>query len=92
MYPLVATTGPEAAVFIGLIVAVIILISGAMAIFVDLRKTRMAAGQEDELRQLVRRYEHLAENSLDAQQRTATDVSELRTRTSAIEQILRTVE
>lgn len=92
MHPLVATTGPEAAVFIGLIVAAIILISGAMAVFVDLRKTKMMAGQEDELRQLVRRYEHLAENSLDAQQRTATDLSELRTRTTAIEQILRTVE
>ena len=92
MDPLVATTGPEAAVFIGLLVAAIILISGAMAIFVDLRKTRMVAGQEDELRQLIRRYEHLAENTLDAQQRTATDLSELRTRTSAIEQILRTVE
>lgn len=92
MDPLVATTGPEAAVFIGLIVAAIFLIGGAMAAFVDLRKTRMMAGQEDELRQLIRRYEHLAETSLDAQQRTATDLSELRTRTSAIEQILRTVE
>lgn len=92
MDPLVATTGPEAAVFIGMIVFAIILISGAMAIFVDLRKTRMVAGQEDEMRQLIRRYEHLAENSLDSQQRTATDLSELRTRTTAIEQILRTVE
>ena len=92
MDPLVATTGPEAAVFIGLLVAAIFLIGGALAAFVDLRKTRMVAGQEDELRQLVRRYEHLAENSLDAQQRTAADLSELRTRTSAIEQILRTVE
>ena len=92
MDPLVATTGPEAAVFIGLVVAAIFLIGGALAAFVDLRKTRMVAGQEDELRQLIRRYEHLAENSLDAQQRTAADLSELRTRTTAIEQILRTVE
>jgi len=92
MDPLVVITGPEAAVFIALILAAIILISGVMAIFVDLRKTRMVSGQEDELRQLVRRYEHLAENTLDAQQRTATDLSELRTRTAAIEQILRTVE
>lgn len=92
MDPQLATTGPEAAVFIALIVAVIVIISGAMAAFLDLRKTRMLAGQEDELRQLIRRYEHLAENSLDTQQRTATDLSELRTRTTAIEQILRTVE
>jgi hypothetical protein len=92
MDPLLATTGPEAAVYIALIVAVLVIISGALAAFLDLRKTRMLAGQEDELRQLILRYEHLAENSLDAQQRTATDLSELRTRTTAIEQILRTVE
>jgi hypothetical protein len=92
MDPLLATTGPEAAVYIALIVAVLVLISAALAAFLDLRKTRMVAEQEDELRQVIRRYEHLAENSLDAQQRTATDLSELRTRTTAIEQILRTVE
>lgn len=92
MQPIVAISGPEAAVFIGMILAFIVLVGGALASFVDLRKARMAAGQEDELRQLIRRYEHLAENTLDAQQRTATDVAELRTRTSAIEQILRTVE
>jgi hypothetical protein len=49
-------------------------------------------GPEDDLRQLVRRYEHLAENTLDARQRVAADVSELRSRTTSIEQILRTVE
>ena len=58
----------------------------------ELRKTKIVAGQEDDLRQLVRRYEHLAENALDAQQRVAADVSELRSRTASIEQILRTVE
>ncbi|MDF2738729.1 MAG: putative rane protein [Actinomycetia bacterium] len=63
-----------------------------MASFVELRKTRMVAGQEDDLRQLVRRYEHLAESTLDAQQRVAADVSELRSRATSIEQILRTVE
>jgi hypothetical protein len=59
---------------------------------VELRKTKLVAGQEDDLRQLVRRYEHFAENTLDAQQRVAADVSELRSRTTSIEQILRTVE
>jgi hypothetical protein len=63
-----------------------------MASFVELRKTRMVARQEDDLRQLVRRYEHLAESTLDAQQRVAADVSELRSRATSIEQILRTVE
>jgi hypothetical protein len=85
-------TWPDAAAFLGILLAVTVLIGAAMAAFVELRKTRMAAGQQDDLRQLVRRYEHLAENSLDAQQRVAADVSELRSRTASIEQILRTVE
>jgi hypothetical protein len=85
-------TWPDAAALLGILLAVTVLIGGAMAAFVELRKTKLAAGQEDDLRQLVRRYEHLAENALDAQQRVAADVSELRSRTASIEQILRTVE
>ena len=85
-------TWPEAVAFLGIAFILIVLIGGAMAVFVDLRKTKIVAGQEEELRQLVSRYERLAENSLDAQQRVAADVSELRSRTTAIEQILRTVE
>jgi hypothetical protein len=85
-------TWPDAAAFLGILLAVTVLIGGAMAAFVELRKTKIAAGQEDDLRQLVRRYEHFAENALDAQQRVAADVSELRSRTASIEQILRTVE
>jgi hypothetical protein len=85
-------TWPDAAAFLGILLAVTVLIGGAMAAFVELRKTKLVAGQEDDLRQLVRRYEHFAENALDAQQRVAADVSELRSRTTSIEQILRTVE
>ena len=85
-------TGPEAAALIGLMLAVLLLIGGAMATWLELRKTKIAAGQEDALRQLISRYEQLAENTLDAQQRVAADVSELRSRTASIEQILRTVE
>jgi hypothetical protein len=85
-------TWPDAAAFLGILLAATVLIGGAMAAFVELRKTKIVAGQEDDLRQLVRRYEHFAENSLDAQQRVAADVSELRSRTTSIEQILRTVE
>jgi hypothetical protein len=85
-------TWPEAAALIGILVALVVLIGGALAAFVQLRKTKIVAGQEDGLRQLVRRYEHLAENTLDAQQRVAADVSELRSRTASIEQVLRTVE
>ena len=72
-------------------VAAIMLVAG-MYFAYGLRKAQIKAGQEDGLRQLVTRYEQLAENTLDAQQRTAADVSELRTRTAAIEQLLRTVE
>jgi hypothetical protein len=85
-------TWPDAAAFLGILLAVTVLIGGAMAAFVELRKPKIVAGQEDDLRQLVRRYEHFAENALDAQQRVAADVSELRSRTASIEQILRTVE
>jgi ABC-type phosphate transport system auxiliary subunit len=68
------------------------LIIAVMATLHEFRKTRVLADQEEAMRQLVRRYEQLAENSLDAQQRIAADLSELRSRTSSIEQILRTVE
>jgi ABC-type phosphate transport system auxiliary subunit len=80
------------AAFIGILVAAVLLIGGAMATFLEFRKTKIMAGQEDALRQLVSRYEQLAEDTLDAQQRVAADVSELRSRTASIEQILRTVE
>ena len=85
-------TGPEVAAFIGILAAAVLLIYGAIAAFLEFRKTKILAGQEDALRQLVGRYEQLAENTLDAQQRVAVDVSELRSRTASIEQILRTVE
>ncbi|WP_220448532.1 hypothetical protein [Nonomuraea mesophila] len=58
----------------------------------DSRKAQAAADQADDLRRLVRRFEQLAETTLDAQQRTAADLAELRARTASIEQILRTVE
>jgi hypothetical protein len=83
---------PDAAALLGILLAVTVLIGGAMAAFVELRKTKLVAGHEDDLRQLVRRYEHFAENALDTQQRMAADVAELRSRTASIEQILRTVE
>lgn len=86
------TTWPEAAIILGSMLVVIILIGGAFSAYLDIRKAKLVSQQEDSLRQLVHRYEQLAENSLDAQQRTAADVAELRSRAAAIEQILRTVE
>lgn len=85
-------TWPYAIVILGGMIVVIILIGGGFSTYLDLRKAKIVAEQEDSLRQLVRRYEQLAENTLDAQQRIAADAAELRTRTAAIEQILRTVE
>jgi hypothetical protein len=85
-------TWPYAIVILGGMVVVIILIGGAFSTYLDLRKAKIVAQQEDSLRQLVNRYEQLAENTLDAQQRMAADLSELRTRAAAVEQILRTVE
>jgi hypothetical protein len=83
---------PDAVAVLGILLAVTVLIGGAMAAFVELRKTKIVAGHQDDLRQLVRRYEYFAENALDTQQRVAADVAELRSRTASIEQILRTVE
>jgi hypothetical protein len=56
------------------------------------RKGSFDVSQAEEMRQLVQRYEQLAEKTLDAQQRAAVDVAELRVRLASIEQILRTVE
>lgn len=84
--------GPEVAIAIALLAAIVLLIGGAAATWLEFRKTKIDTAQADAMRQLVTRYEQLAENTLDAQQRTAADVAELRSRTSAIEQILRTVE
>lgn len=85
-------TWPGAILILGLSLLAIGSISGVWSFFYELRKTKLLAGQEDALRQLVRRYEQLAETTLDAQQRVAADMSEIRSRTSSIEQILRTVE
>jgi hypothetical protein len=85
-------TWPNAIIILGAMIVVIILIGGAFSTYLDLRKAHLVSGQEEGLRQLVQRYEQLAEKTLDAQQRIAADLSELRTRTTAIEQILRTVE
>ena len=86
------TIWPEAVIFLGVLLATLFLIGVAVSGFLEFRKTKLLAAREDNLRQLVTRYEQLAETTLDAQQRVAADVSELRSRTTSIEQILRTVE
>jgi flagellar basal body-associated protein FliL len=86
------TTWPEAILILGIVLAVLLLIGGAAATVLESRKMKLAAQQDADLRQLVSRYEQLTEKTLDAQQRSAADVSELRSRTASIEQILRTVD
>jgi len=85
-------TWPETILILGSMVAALFVIGVAVAGFLEFRKQRIDTGREEALRQLVGRYEQLAENTLDAQQRVAADVAELRARTAAVEQILRTVE
>lgn len=83
---------PEVIFYLGILFLATVLIAFVIAAISEGRRRKSMAGQADDLRQLVRRFEQLAENSLDAQQRVAADVAELRTRTASIEQILRTVE
>jgi hypothetical protein len=85
-------TWPETIFILGSMLFGLFLLGGTAATVLEFRKNRIAAQQDEDLRQLVKRYEQLAENTLDAQQRVAADVSELRSRTVAIEQILKTVE
>jgi len=77
---------------LGLVFFAVAVLGFGLATFVEFRKTKIVAQQEDALRQLVHRYEQLGENTLDAQQRVAADVAEMRARMVSIEQILRTVE
>ncbi|MFC4116669.1 hypothetical protein [Nonomuraea zeae] len=86
------TTWPGTVLILGLSLLALILLIGSAATVLEFRKLKVAAAVQEDLRQLVRRYEQLAENTMDAQHRIANDVSELRTRATSIEQILRTVD
>ena len=86
------TSWPEAIFYLGVLVLAAALIGFVLLVVFESRKMRSAAGQADDLRRLVQRYEQLAENSLDSQQRAAADLAELRTRATAIEQLLRSVD
>ncbi|MEV4806871.1 hypothetical protein AB0K18_43325 [Nonomuraea sp. NPDC049421] len=87
-----ALSWPEVIFYLGVLVLVTFLISVVVVGSFDARKARHQADQAEELRRLVQRYEQLAEKTMDAQQRTAADLAELRSRAASIEQILRTVE
>lgn len=83
---------PDVILILGLLLFATFVLAGATAAVFEVRKTRILANQEGDLRQLVSRYEQLAEKTMDAQQRIATDVSELQNRTVSIEKILKSVE
>jgi hypothetical protein len=85
-------TWPEVFAFFVLVILFISVLGIVVSGFIEFRKQKIAEGQLQEMRQLVSRYEQLSEKTLDAQQRTAADVAELRSRTASIEQILRTVD
>lgn len=86
------TTWPGTVLILGLSLLALFLLIGIAATVLEYLKLKMSATVQEDLRQLVRRYEQLSENTVDAQQRTSTDLSELRARAASIEQILRTVE
>ena len=75
--------------FLALVTVLVVVLVRAVA---DYRKAKMIAGNEQQYRTLVQRYEQLAETTLDAQQRACTELVELRTRVAGVEQVLRTVE
>jgi hypothetical protein len=83
---------PEVIFLLGVSAFATFLIFIVISALFGARRTRSSAAVADDLRQLVHRFEQLAENTLDAQQRVAADVAELRSRTASIEQILRTVD
>ncbi|WP_329088285.1 MULTISPECIES: hypothetical protein [unclassified Streptosporangium] len=86
------TTWPGTVLILGLSLLALILLIGTAATVLEFRKLKISATVQEDLRQLVRRYEQLAETTMDAQQRMSNDLSELRARAASIEQILRTVE
>jgi len=86
------STWPGAVLALGVLALIVFLIVVVIATVMEFLKLRSERSQKDALQQLVERYEKLASGTLDAQQRFANDVSELRARTSSIEQILRSVE
>ena len=85
-------TWPQVILILGLGLIFFMVFIGILSTVVDYRKVRVGADQVEERRKLAQLYEQLAEKTLDAQQRTAVDVAELRSRAASIEQILRTVD
>jgi hypothetical protein len=86
------STWPGAILALGALALFVFVFAVIVASVLEFLKMRQKRAQMDEVQQLVQRYEQLASTTLDAQQRFAADISELRVRTTSIEQILRSVE
>ncbi|GIM87522.1 hypothetical protein Sar04_42580 [Salinispora arenicola] len=85
-------TWPTAVFLLVVVIVAAFLVAMVIVGLFESRKEKQATIRADDLRQLVHRFEQLTENTLDAQQRTAGDLAELRARTASIEQLLRSVE
>jgi hypothetical protein len=85
-------TWPSAVFAVGVLFLTLVFVMFLINSFLESRKSKLDAERADGLRQLVRRYEQLSENTLDVQQRTAADLADLRTRTASVEHLLRTVD
>lgn len=83
---------PQVILVLGVLFLLLAVVGGAVSFGFESRKLSITSARVEEMRQLVDRYEQLVAKTLEAEQRTATDVAELRARTASIEQILRTVE
>ncbi len=73
------------------VIVIVALTLVGLPVAADMYKSRIKTGQENDLRQLVDRYEQLAEKTMDAEQRVAADMADVRARLTAVEQILRSV-
>lgn len=83
---------PDVVLTLGLLFLAFMLLVATVSFFHENKKLKTDVAHQEALRQLVERYEQLAEKTMDAQQRVAADVGELRTRTTSIEALLRSVE
>jgi large-conductance mechanosensitive channel len=83
---------PTVILILGLLLIAFLVFVSILSTQHETKKLHIDTAQQEALRSLVDRYEQLASSTLDAQQRTAADVAELRARAASIEQILRSVD
>ncbi|MGM1062486.1 hypothetical protein [Saccharothrix sp. Mg75] len=85
-------TWPAAVLALGVLSLALVLVLFLLNSLIEVRKAKIGADRADDLRRLVHRYEQLAEGTLDAQQRAAADLADLRARTASVENTAGTAE